>query len=86
MDTGREVPANRGGFNRFPPGFESVALRLNLCHRGDHIRREVDGDLSRQFDQEPRTFIEKSGDALSWCAHVWIVVAGAGVEPAQVRV
>ena len=64
----RSLPATLG-FNRFLHGFKSVAPGLHLRHRGEHVRSQVDGCLSGQFDHEPCSFIEQSGDALGRCGH-----------------
>ena len=59
MDTGGEDPADSGGFNRFLDGFESFVAGLNRVERGDDVRCEVDGELSGQFNFEPRSLAEK---------------------------
>ena len=59
MDTGGEDPADSGGFNRFLDGFESPVAGLNRLQRGDHVGREVDGELSGQFNFESRSLAEK---------------------------
>ena len=69
LDMGADIPADCLGSNRFLDWFESFAPGLNLSHRGDHIRCEVDGDVSGDFDHEPRPFIEESREALDWRGH-----------------
>jgi len=57
-----------------------------VSERGDDVGREVDGDVSWQFDHEPSPFIKESRESLDRRGHDSWVVAGAGVEPAKAGV
>jgi hypothetical protein len=69
LDTGGDIPASIGRFNRFLADLNTARRRLNPVDGRDDVGGEVDGDLPGDLNHECCTLIEKAFDSLDWCGH-----------------